>query len=125
MNMTGNIGDSPQVHPPPNLAAVSVSNPPYQQMDLQALASAATFIPLPPTTYGESTNQSNALDSSNDQPGPEEMIDPNLDGVDSAAHAVLEGIVDAAGTQTAQEEELSERIAQVLKAAGERDATSH
>lgn len=119
--MTGDIRDTAQAHPPPNLAASNVSHAPYhQQMDLQALASAATFIPLPPTTYGESS-QHNAMELSNQQPGAEEMIDPNLDGVDSGAHAGLDGMVEASAAQSAQDEELTERIAQVLKAAGETD----
>lgn len=118
--MTGDIRDTAQAHPPPNLAPANVSHAPYQQLDLQALASAATFIPLPPTTYGES-GQHNAMDLSNQQPGAEEMIDPNLDGVDSGAHAGLDGIVEATAAQSAQDEELTERIAQVLKAAGETD----
>ena len=123
--MTGDIRDSPQAHPPPGLASIGVPHAPYQQMDLQALASAATFIPLPPTTYGESTSPSNTLDLSNQHPGSEEMIDPNLDGGGATGHAGLEGIVDATAAQTAQEEELTERIAQVLRAAGETDGPAH
>lgn len=92
--------------------------PPHQQMDLQALASAATYMPLPPTTYEENSNTSDLMESTTERSGTDAMIDPNLDGGDSVNQPPLEVIMEAA-RETTHEEELEKRIARVLKAAGE------
>lgn len=100
----------PHPLPPPNIAAMQSS--PYQHMDLQALASAATYMPLPPTTYGES--EIHEADA---------MIDPNLDGVTgiNGGQSTFQGTIDPGGDQSRDLEEIETVVARALTAVGESD----
>ena len=104
----------PQPHPlpPSNMAAVQSSS--YQHMDLQALASAATYMPLPPTTYGESESH-----------GADAMIDPNLDGAmdnnNNTGQSAFQSTTEATSDQGREVEEIETVVARALTAVGESD----
>lgn len=99
-----------QVHAPPNLAALQTT--PYQHMDLQALASAATYMPLPPTTYGESANQ-----------GSDAMIDPNLDAGtrDGVGQSTIQGTTEQASGESRDDDDIEKRVARALTSVSENE----